>query len=109
MILQVGVCSRGLLAPTKPQALAQRLRNATKAAASASSRSASRSVPSPCQSRGRIGKASATNVTLKDLPTFPVEESSRKQLRRRKPLVGVYRGDPRAWRSSSKSRSYSNE
>jgi len=91
------------------QALAQRLRNATKAAASASSRSASRSVPSPCQSRGRIGKASATNVTLKDLPTFPVEESSRKQLRRRKPLVGVYRGDPRAWRSSSKSRSYSNE
>lgn len=28
----------------------------------------------------------------------------------RKPLVGVtYRGDPRAWRSSSKSRSYSNE
>lgn len=85
------------------QALAQRLRNAAKAAAS--SRAASRSMLSPSQNRGQPSKATSVS-TLKDLPTFPVEESCiRKQRRRRQP--SGFRGDPRAWRSHGRPQSRS--
>lgn len=85
------------------QALAQRLRNAAKAAAS--SRAASRSTLSPSQNRGQLSKATSVS-TLKDLPTFPVEESCiRKQRRRRQP--SGFRGDPRAWRSHGRPQSRS--